>query len=134
MYQKIYDVVEKRGRVKTGIFLNGEETGLKYLVEEDCFFYPDGKKAKETAGELLKKTVADAVETGVVKVGNQEIFVETYEKNPRLVILGGGHVSIPVAEIGKLLGFHITVMDDREDFVTKERFPQADERVSQKIR
>ena len=130
MYQKIYDVVEKRGRVKTGIFLNGEETGLKYLVEEDCFFYPDGKKAKETAGELLKKTVADAVETGVVKVGNQEIFVETYEKNPRLVILGGGHVSIPVAEIGKLLGFHITVMDDREDFVTKERFPQADERIT----
>ena len=55
MYQKIYDVVEKRGRVKTGIFLNGEETGLKYLAEEDCFFYPDGKKAKETAGELLKK-------------------------------------------------------------------------------
>ena len=51
MYQKIYDVVEKRGRVKTGIFLNGEETGLKYLAEEDCFFYPDGKKAKETAGE-----------------------------------------------------------------------------------
>ena len=40
MYQKIYDVVEKRGRVKTGIFLNGEETGLKYLVEEDCFFFP----------------------------------------------------------------------------------------------
>lgn len=78
-------------------------------------FFTDGKKAKETAGELLKKTVADAVETGVVKVGNQEIFVETYEKNPRLVILGGGHVSIPVAEIGKLLGFHITVMDDRED-------------------
>ena len=65
-----------------------------------------------------------------MKVGNQEIFVETYEKNPRLVILGGGHVSIPVAEIGKLLGFHITVMDDREDFVTKERFPQADERIT----
>ena len=101
MYQKIYDVVEKRGRVKTGIFLNGEETGLKYLAEEDCFFCPDGEKAKETAGELLKKTVADAVETGVVKVGNQEIFVEIYEKNPRLVILGGGHVSIPVAEIGE---------------------------------
>lgn len=38
MYQKIYDVVEKRGRVKTGIFLNGKETGLKYLAEEDCFF------------------------------------------------------------------------------------------------
>lgn len=65
-----------------------------------------------------------------MKVKNQEIFVEIYEKNPRLIILGGGHVSLPVAEIGKLLGFHVTVMDDREDFVTQERFPQVDERIT----
>lgn len=65
-----------------------------------------------------------------MKARDQEIFVETYEKNPRLIILGGGHVSQPVAEIGRLLGFHVTVMDDREDFVTKERFPQADERIT----
>ena len=41
MYQKIYDVVEKRGRTRTGIILGGEYAGLKYLAEEDCFFYPD---------------------------------------------------------------------------------------------
>lgn len=70
-----------------------------------------------------------AVETGVVKNGDREIFVETYEKNPRLIILGGGHVSLPVAEIGRMLGFHVTVMDDREEFVTEERFPMADERI-----
>ena len=34
--------------------------------------------------------------------------------------------SQPVAKIGKMLGFHVTVMDDREDFVTSERFPDAD--------
>lgn len=38
MYQTIYDVVEKRGRVKTGILLNGEDAGLKYLLEESSFF------------------------------------------------------------------------------------------------
>ena len=37
MYQKIYDIVEKNGRVKTGILLNGENAGLKYLAEEDYF-------------------------------------------------------------------------------------------------
>ena len=70
------------------------------------------------------------METGVVKVKNQEIFVEIYEKNPRQIILGGGHVSLHEAEIGKLLGFHVTVMDDREDFVTQERFTQVDERIT----
>ena len=129
MYQKIYDEVEKRGRTKTGIFLSGKNAGLKYLAEEDSFFRPDGEEEKE-AEELLKKAVSEAEETGVIKAGEQEIFVETYEKNPRLVILGGGHVSLPVAEIGRMLGFHVTVMDDRPDFVTKERFPQADERIA----
>ena len=55
MYQKIYDVVEKRGRVKTGIFLNGEETGLKYLVEEDCFFLSRWKKGERNSRRITEK-------------------------------------------------------------------------------
>lgn len=47
MYQKIYDVVEKRGRTRTGIILGGEYAGFKYLAEEDCFFYPDNKQEKK---------------------------------------------------------------------------------------
>lgn len=130
MYRKIYDAVEQRGCIKTGIILSGEGAGLKYLAEENSFFYPEGAEKSRKAEEFLKNTVTEAVETGVIKKDGQEIFVETYEKNPRLIILGGGHVSLPVAEIGRLLGFHVTVMDDREDFVTKERFPQADERIT----
>ena len=118
MYQTIYDVVEKRGRVKTGILLNGEDAGLKYLLEESSCFYPKRAERNKEAEEFLKASVEAAVETGVVKNGDREIFVETYEKNPRLIILGGGHVSLPVAEIGRMLGFHVTVMDDREEFVT----------------
>ena len=38
MYQTIYDVVEKRGRVKTGILLNGKDAGLKYLLKKAAFF------------------------------------------------------------------------------------------------
>ena len=44
MYQKIYDIVEKKGRVKTGIFLNGENAGLKYLAEEDISKVPAPQK------------------------------------------------------------------------------------------
>ena len=110
MYQTIYDVVEKRGRVKTGILLNGKDAGLKYLLEESSFFYPKRAERNKEAEEFLKASVEAAVETGVVKNGDREIFVETYEKNPRLIILGGGHVSLP-------------------EFVTDERFPMADERI-----
>ena len=47
MYQKIYDVVEKNGRAKTGIVLNGKYAGLKYLAEEDCFFIRIIKQEKK---------------------------------------------------------------------------------------
>ena len=49
MYQTIYDVVEKRGRVKTGILLNGKDAGLKYLSEEGSFFYPEGAERNKEA-------------------------------------------------------------------------------------
>lgn len=89
--------------------------------------------------EIIHAEDAEIIRTGAENTGaeskeetqpeNTDIFVEIYVRNPRLIILGGGHVSVFVAKIGKILGFHITVMDDREEFVTKERFPDADERI-----
>lgn len=44
----------------------------------------------------------------------------------RMVILGGGYVSLALSKMAKILGFHITVMDDREEFANRERFSHAD--------
>lgn len=43
----------------------------------------------------------------------------------RLIICGGGHVSLALAQIGALLEFDITVIDDRAEFANRERFPMA---------
>lgn len=45
---------------------------------------------------------------------------------PKLVILGGGHVGQEVAQLGSFLDFEVTVIDDREEFVSRELFPKAD--------
>lgn len=45
---------------------------------------------------------------------------------PKLVVLGGGHVGKEVARLGSFLDFEVTVIDDREEFVRKELFPEAD--------
>ena len=45
---------------------------------------------------------------------------------PTLYLFGGGHMSLPVAKIGKLLNFRVAVIDDREEFANPERFPEAD--------
>ena len=43
----------------------------------------------------------------------------------RLIICGGGHVSLALAHMASILDFDITVIDDREEFANKERFPMA---------
>ena len=55
-----------------------------------------------------------------------ELYVERIEPPAELVIVGAGHIAQPLASIGKLLGYRVTVLDDRPDFARRERFPDAD--------
>lgn len=127
MYEKIYETLDKNGRIKTAVILTGACKGSRCIVENDCcIVYGE----TDMDWKPYQKELACCEETGVITVNGDDVFVEIYVKNPRLVILGGGHVSQPVAQIGKILGFHVTVMDDREEFVTKERFPDADRLVT----
>jgi xanthine dehydrogenase accessory factor len=59
--------------------------------------------------------------------GEMEIFVEPLISTPTLLIAGAGHVGAACAELGKFLGFRIVVLDDRPQFLSREKFPTADE-------
>lgn len=61
--------------------------------------------------------------------GDVEVFIETYAPPPRLVIVGGVHTAIPLAQFARTLGFHVTVVDGRGRFATRERFPDVDELI-----
>ncbi len=54
-----------------------------------------------------------------------EAFVEVRRPVPDLVVVGAGHIALPMARIGAELGFRVWVVDDRPDFATRERFPTA---------
>lgn len=125
MYKEIYQILEETGKVKTAMVLNGNHKGEKCLIKEEHCTAFDGRQAQEFWKEYEEQLVS-CQDTKVIRIDETDFFVEIYVKNPQLIILGGGHVSQPVAKIGKMLGFHVTVMDDREEFVTKERFPDAD--------
>ncbi len=53
------------------------------------------------------------------------VFIETIQPPPILLIIGGGHVAVSLAQIASFAGFEIAVQDDRPEFVTPQRFPQA---------
>jgi xanthine dehydrogenase accessory factor len=66
-------------------------------------------------------------DNGLICGGTLEVFVEPILPQPMLYLFGGGHVSMAVAKAANAAGFGIGVVDDREVFANKERFPMAQE-------
>jgi xanthine dehydrogenase accessory factor len=56
-----------------------------------------------------------------------EVFFEVITAMRKAIIVGAGHLAIPLVQFAKILGFHVTVLDDRVIYANRERFPQADE-------
>ena len=59
--------------------------------------------------------------------GKVEVFFEVLPAPPKLIVVGAGHIAVPLAKFAKLLDFHVTVLDDRILFANRERFPGADD-------
>ena len=52
-------------------------------------------------------------------------LLETIVPPQQLIIAGAGHVGKAVSHLGKLLGFEVTVWDDREEYANNEALPDA---------
>jgi len=74
----------------------------------------------------MSLTAKEAEEAGMVCGGELEVFIEPILTPPTLYLFGGGHISLPLAKVGKLLGFKVAVIDDRAEFADPDRFPEAD--------
>ena len=59
--------------------------------------------------------------------GGVRLFVDPIVGAQRLIIVGAGHIAVPLCALGAMIGFHVTVIDDRASFANRERFPDADE-------
>jgi xanthine dehydrogenase accessory factor len=59
----------------------------------------------------------------------QKIFLEPLTPIPVLYIFGAGHISLYLCTLSKMVGFRVTVFDDRAEFANPGRFPEADEIV-----
>jgi xanthine dehydrogenase accessory factor len=66
-------------------------------------------------------------DTGLVCGGTLEIFIEPVLPVPLLFLFGAGHVALSVYNVARVAGFDIVVVDDRESYANRERFPEARE-------
>lgn len=54
------------------------------------------------------------------------VLFERVEPEPHLVVCGAGHVGAALARLAHAVGYRVTLVDDREEFVRRERFPEAE--------
>ena len=126
---RFYDVISELNiNLENRLFTvcEGDHAGEKMIVsagstawmsDEDGFF-------------SLHAAEAVAAKDGILTdIDGVRIFSELLGNEKKLVICGAGHVSMPVIEIAKLMGFHVTAIDDREVFVQNALDHGADEGV-----
>lgn len=70
-------------------------------------------------------------DTGLVCGGTLEIFVEPILPPAELLIFGAGHVAASLYKVARIAGFDVTIIDDREAYANRERFPEAQQVIAE---
>lgn len=68
-----------------------------------------------------------AYDNGLICGGQLNVYVEPVLHQPRTLILGAGHISRSLYLIASTAGFDVAVIDNREEFANRQRFPEAAE-------
>jgi xanthine dehydrogenase accessory factor len=118
-----------------------QRTGAKMLVFADgrtvgtigggCYENEAFWKARDalTTGRsaLLHFELNDdfAQENGLVCGGQMDVHIDPLAPTPRLYVIGAGHVGMHLARAAEDAGFRVHVVDDREKFANRDRFPGA---------
>ena len=104
---------------------------------------PDGSAIGTVGGGAIEQAVLAALERcrargesellvrelgydlGMCCGGRMELFLEPIEGAPRLHLCGAGHIAHALAPLARAIGFELSVIDEREELNTEQRFAQA---------
>src|SRR5205809_1785934 len=139
IYEELKDLLlHEKGAALATVVRGPDHIGAKLLVHAD-------KSARGTLGidALNALVVADAgraiwngdagthtytVESAAGALAF-DVFIEGFPPPPTLIIVGAGHIAIPLTTFAKTLNYRVVVVDARSAFATRERFPLADELI-----
>ncbi len=120
-YGKMLELMEEGHSSVLRRSWTGEEGLLSGMRRE---LFRDDEPADELSGEALEEGLPACSREGDIWEMAEPCFGKS-----RLIVLGGGHVALPVVELGAKTGFQVTVVDDRLDFANAKRFPLAEKVV-----
>jgi len=127
-YEKARAHAESGGHAAVLTRLDGPENGAKLLLLDTGT--REGTLGDPFLDERFSAEAAEALKTGKSRtlfLENVRVFAEVFTPPGILLMVGAGHVSMPLATLGREMGFRTIVIDGRPRFATRERFPQVDD-------
>ena len=132
--KKIAELVERGELAVVVTVVRGENTGAKLVVEQtggavgslgsaelDSVVAAQALKFFHARDETRLFTVKDFA-TDFPSGGEIFLLFERLQPSPRLVVCGAGHVGASLAKLGAFLGYQTALIDDRAEFLQRERF------------
>ncbi len=100
------------------------KTGAKLLIDAR------GNRTGNLGDDQLNKAVSELAneflssrsETKTINLSETRIMLERIEPEPKLVVCGAGHVGAALARLAIMVGYEVTLIDDRTEFVAQEKF------------
>ena len=115
----------KPGRVVTAITRNGQDVATEkfLLVDGECV------AALAGSGRVLPEDLrrGSPRHTSLLERESVQYFIDPLALPITVYVFGGGHIGRHLVPLCHLVGFRTVVMDDRADFVLRDRFPDADD-------
>lgn len=68
-----------------------------------------------------------AYDNGLICGGQLEVFVEAIVPQPKALVFGAGHISKSLCKAASMAGFAVSVIDNRDTYANRERFPEAED-------
>jgi xanthine dehydrogenase accessory factor len=124
------EAAEGRKSVAVVTALDGERAGARLLVSdrEAVGALPD--TALTAAAVELGRHALDMEAAELRASGEVRLYAEPFGPPPALIVVGAGHVGKALASLARDLGASVTVLDDRPEYASRERFPEADRVVA----
>ena len=98
---------------------DGSRTGTLGSSALDSSVLADVRQVMDTRKLQVKSYSLEGSQTA-------QVFFELFLPPPQLVVVGAGHIAVPLAAMGKMLDYEVVVIDDRTTFANRTRFPTAD--------
>ncbi len=110
--------------------LEGAVARARLLVREQGASGSLGDAALESQAVEVGRRVLAQERPDLAAIAGTRVYAESFAPAPALVVVGAGHVGKALATLGKFLALRVVVIDDRPEYATATRFPEADEVIA----